>query len=232
MALALFFSRMAMRVLFLSKEDIFHKIKAALSKFNPLTSFGYSANLSELEFEACNTDYDCIVADVNMITLATINKIKKHKKYLPTLVFSQKEITNKTHLIKGGVEYYIEYMDATKVSELSYAFVTIVRRTRGLYSNVIQIKDLTLDLGAGQLYQDGVLVAIRTRELQMLEYLVLRHGCVVKYKDIETTFNTSRNNILVHIHFLKSTLRLPNRHPALIKPCWGRGLFLKKIPTP
>ncbi|MGV8968352.1 MAG: response regulator transcription factor [Cellulomonas sp.] len=146
-----------------------------------LTAEGFAVDVaydgdSGLEL-ATDTDYDAIVLDVMLPRrngYDVVTALRERDVWTPVLMLSAKD---GEHDVADGLD-----VGADDYLTKPFSFVVLVARLRALLRRpaearpaVLSVGDLVLDPAARTVTQTGALVALTTRELALLEYL-MRHA--------------------------------------------------------
>jgi len=200
-----------MRLLVVEDEpDLLHTIATALREE------GYAVDTAEDGeeglFKARECDYDAIVLDVMLPVLNGFEVVKKLRdsKKTPVLMLTARGRINDriTGLDAGADDYLPKPFD---LNELFARLRALIRRSAGDASNVIQIKDVVIDVAARTVKQNGSLVDLTAREYSLLEHLALRRGKLVTrtelYDHLFDENETSLSNLLdVHVSNVRKKL--------------------------
>jgi two-component system OmpR family response regulator len=200
-----------MRLLVVEDEpDLLHTIATALREE------GYAVDTAEDGeeglFKARECDYDAIVLDVMLPVLNGFEVVKKLRdsKKTPVLMLTARGRINDriTGLDAGADDYLPKPFD---LNELFARLRALIRRSAGDASNVIQIKDVVIDVAARTVKQKGSLVELTAREYSLLEHLALRRGKLVTrtelYDHLFDENETSLSNLLdVHVSNVRKKL--------------------------
>lgn len=200
-----------MRLLVVEDEpDLLHTIATALREE------GYAVDTAEDGeeglFKARECDYDAIVLDVMLPVMNGFEVVKKLRdsKKTPVLMLTARGRINDriTGLDAGADDYLPKPFD---LNELFARLRALIRRSAGDASNVIQIKDVVIDVAARTVKQNGSLVDLTAREYSLLEHLALRRGKLVTrtelYDHLFDENETSLSNLLdVHVSNVRKKL--------------------------
>ena len=200
-----------MRLLVVEDEpDLLHTIATALREE------GYAVDTAEDGeeglFKARECDYDAIVLDVMLPVMNGFEVVKKlrESKKTPVLMLTARGRINDriTGLDAGADDYLPKPFD---LNELFARLRALIRRSAGDASNVIQIKDVVIDVAARTVKQKGSLVELTAREYSLLEHFALRRGKLVTrtelYDHLFDENETSLSNLLdVHVSNVRKKL--------------------------
>ena len=200
-----------MRLLVVEDEpDLLHTIATALREE------GYAVDTAEDGeeglFKAREGDYDAIVLDVMLPVMngfEVVKKLRESKKSPVLMLTARGRINDRiTGLDAGADDYLPKPFD---LNELFARLRALIRRSAGDASNVIQIKDVVIDVAARTVKQKGSLVDLTAREYSLLEHLALRRGKLVTrtelYDHLFDENETSLSNLLdVHVSNVRKKL--------------------------
>ncbi|MBL9144055.1 MAG: response regulator transcription factor [Verrucomicrobiaceae bacterium] len=200
-----------MRLLVVEDEpDLLHTIATALREE------GYAVDTAEDGeeglFKARECDYDAVVLDVMLPVMNGFEVVKKlrESKKTPVLMLTARGRINDriTGLDAGADDYLPKPFD---LNELFARLRALIRRSAGDASNIIQIKDVVIDVAARTVKQKGGLVELTAREYSLLEHLALRRGKLVTrtelYDHLFDENETSLSNLLdVHVSNVRKKL--------------------------
>lgn len=200
-----------MRLLVVEDEpDLLHTIATALREE------GYAVDTAEDGeeglFKAREGDYDAIVLDVMLPVMngfEVVKKLRESKKSPVLMLTARGRINDRiTGLDAGADDYLPKPFD---LNELFARLRALIRRSAGDASNVIQIKDVVMDVAARTVKQKGSLVDLTAREYSLLEHLALRRGKLVTrtelYDHLFDENETSLSNLLdVHVSNVRKKL--------------------------
>lgn len=200
-----------MRLLVVEDEpDLLHTIATALREE------GYAVDTAEDGeeglFKARECNYDAIVLDVMLPVMngfEVVKKLRESKKSPVLMLTARGRINDRiTGLDAGADDYLPKPFD---LNELFARLRALIRRSAGDASNVIQIKDVIIDVAARTVKQKGSLVDLTAREYSLLEHLALRRGKLVTrtelYDHLFDENETSLSNLLdVHVSNVRKKL--------------------------
>ena len=127
-------------------------------------------------------DYDVIILDVGLPDIdgrEVLMRLRDAKVKTPVLMLSgQTELKVKLECFERGAADYVEKPFEPK--ELLARLRAISRRFRGHASPIVEIGELTVNLGNKEVVIGAVSVHVTTRESQLLQCLALFRGSIVK----------------------------------------------------
>lgn len=159
--------------------------------------------------------YDAIILDLMMPIINgydVLKEIRANKIYTPVLILTAKdEISDKVKGLKLGADDYL--VKPFNREELLARVEAIIRRTNGNYNeNIIEFKDLVLDMSNRKLTIEGEEVILQGKQFDVLEYLVTSKNTIITKEQIFDKiwgFNsdTTTNVIEVYASGLRKELK-------------------------
>lgn len=177
-----------------------------------------------------NNEYDVVLLDLGLPDMPGI-EVCKHLRSLssdtPILVVTGIDTTpSRVSLLDTGADDYI-----TKPFEPAELIARINalarRRSRGESTSQFTVGSLTLDTSSRTVTREGVVIALRRKEFDILEYLVTNPGRVLSRQMIinhawSSNSSTWVGSVDVHIKQLRDKIDKPFPYP-LIKTIYGVG---------
>ena len=200
-----------MRILIVEDEpDLLRGLAQALREE------GYAVDLAtdgeEGFYKAENSDYDAVVLDVMLPKLdgwEVLKRLRKIKK-TPVLMLTARDQTKDRvrGLDSGADDYLVKPFD---LPELMARLRSIIRRSAGQPSNLIEIGPVALDTAARTVAKSGLPVTLTAREYALVEFLALHRGEVVTrtalYEHLFDEDDSTLSNLLdVHVSNLRKKL--------------------------
>lgn len=159
--------------------------------------------------------YDAIILDIMMPVLNgydVLNSLRNDKIYTPVLILTAKDaISDKIKGFRYGADDYI--VKPFNREELLVRLEALIRRATGNYKeNVIQFKDLTLDLNSRKVEANGKEIILQGKQFDVLEYLINSKNTIITKDQIFDKiwgFNseTTTNVIEVYASGLRKELK-------------------------
>ena len=159
--------------------------------------------------------YDAIILDLMMPIMNGydfLKEIRANKIYTPVLILTAKdEISDKVKGLNLGADDYL--VKPFNREELLARVEAIIRRTNGNYNeNVIEFKDLLLDMNNRKLTIEGEEVILQGKQFDVLEYLITSKNTIITKEQIFDKiwgFNsdTTTNVIEVYASGLRKELK-------------------------
>ena len=159
--------------------------------------------------------YDAIILDIMMPILdgyEVLSKLRSEKIYTPVLILTAKDaINDKVKGFRNGADDYL--VKPFNREELIVRLEALIRRANVNYAeNVIEYKDLILDLNNRTAKANGKEVVLQGKQFDMLEYLINSKNTIITKEQIFDKiwgFNseTTTNVIEVYASGLRKELK-------------------------
>jgi two-component system response regulator CiaR len=126
--------------------------------------------------------YDAIVLDLMMPVMngyEVLRGLRKKKIYTPVLILTAKDsVADKVQGLKNGADDYL--VKPFNREELLARIEAIIRRTTGNYAeNVLEYRDMVVDLSNRTITIEGEEVVLQGRQFDMLEYLLTSKNTII-----------------------------------------------------
>mgnify|MGYP001416540592 CR=1 FL=1 len=163
-------------------------------------------------FKIKNFDYDCIVLDVMLPGVngwELLRHLREIKKTPVLMLTARDSFQDRVRgLDSGADDYLIKPFD---LSELLARVRALIRRSSGMASSEILLKDVVIDTRSRTVTHNGETVALTAREYAILEYMALHRGEVITrtklYEHLfDETDDTLSNLVDVHIFSIRKKL--------------------------
>ena len=212
-----------MKILVVEDEP---RLQRSLAK--ALREAGYAVDTaSEGEeglYKAQSSDYNVIVLDVMMPKMdgwQVLDRLRQHRR-TPVLMLTAKDTPpdRVRGLDLGADDYVVKPFD---LPELLARLRSLIRRTAGQASPLIEIDGIVIDSRTRTVTKAGEPVTLTAREFGILEYLALHRGKVVSRTElyehlVDENDDTMSNLLDVHVFAIRKKLR-----PDLIATRRGQG---------
>ena len=200
-----------MRVLIVEDEPELRRVTA-----RSLREDGYAvdeaADGEEGLYKAKSWEYDAIVLDLMLPKVSgweVLARIRKTHK-TPVLILTARDaIDDRVRGLDSGADDYL--VKPFDLSELLARLRSLIRRSAGQASSIIELGDITIDPKAKRVFNKGVDTGLTAREYAIVEMLAMRRGQVVSrteiYENIFDENDESVSNLLdVHVVHIRNKL--------------------------
>ena len=131
--------------------------------------------------------YDAIILDIMMPIkngYEVLNTIRSEKIFTPVLILTAKDgISDKVNGFRSGADDYL--VKPFNREELLARLEALIRRSTGNYTeNVIEFKDLVLDLNSRTAKVKDKEVVLQGKQFDMLEYLINSKNTIITKEQI------------------------------------------------
>jgi DNA-binding response OmpR family regulator len=182
------------------------------------------------EYLAHINDYDLIILDLllpDIDGITVCRKIRSEGIKTPILILTgESEIERKVISLDSGADDYL--LKPFHIAELRARIRALLRRQpEMLTSNVLKVGDLQLDLVKKTVMRGEKIIALKRKELQILEYFMRNPGKLISRNMFlehiwDSAYESFGNTIDVHITYLRNQLDKPFEK-KLIKTVYGLG---------
>jgi two-component system, OmpR family, response regulator len=217
----------SMKILVVEDEP---RLQRSLAK--ALREAGYAVDLASDGEEALYKgecwDYNVIVLDVMLPKMdgwQVLNRLRRQKR-TPVLMLTARDAPpdRVRGLDLGADDYVIKPFD---LPELLARLRSLIRRTAGQASALIELDDIVIDTRSRTVTKSGEAVTLTAREFGILEYLAIHRGKVVSRTElyehlVDENDDTMSNLLDVHIFAIRKKLR-----PELITTRRGQGYCIE-----
>ncbi len=204
-----------MRVLIVEDEkELAFELKKTLEKEKFTVKIVYNGN-DAIE-KILSEKFDLIILDIMLPEIngyEVLKFIRNENINTPVLMLTAKiDIEDKVRGLDLGADDYLT--KPFSVAELLARIRAILRRAGGEHNNIINIKDLKLDLKAKEIFFNNIKLDLTPKEYLILEFLILNKGKPVSKYDIAEhiwgdsydIFSTS-NFVEVHVKNIRKKLK-------------------------
>ena len=218
-------------------------MRILLAEDDPLLGDGLRAGLRQLGFqvdwvtdgeaaerELCAQSYEAAVMDLGLPRkdgLAVLTAIRRAGILTPVLVLTARDaVPDRIRGLDTGADDYV--VKPVDLHELAARLRALVRRAHGQPQERLSAQDVVLDPASRTVRQSGDLVALSTREFDLLQAFMLGADRVLSRDQLAQQLyswgqEVESNAVEVHIHNLRRKLG-----PALIHTVRGIGYMLQR----
>jgi DNA-binding response OmpR family regulator len=184
---------------------------------------------------ASTEDYDVIVLDLmlpKMDGLEICQKLRQEDIHTPILMLTAKgQIQDKIKGFNSGADDYLT--KPFSFEELLARLRALSRRPKKVLTDVLKVKDLTINLNNFKVIRDGKDIKLTSKEFSLLEYLMRNSGRVLKKEQIISHIWNYESDVLpntveVYIKTLRKKIDRPfSDQKSLIHTIRGFGYKLE-----
>jgi len=176
------------------------------------------------------TMYDCVILDIGlprMNGLEVLQQMRSSNNDTPVLILTaQDDISDRVKGLDAGADDYL--IKPFEFAELCARLRALTRRTRGMSSETLQYKDITVDTVAHTVKYHDQPVLLSRREFSLLFELITNQGRVLSRHHLEQKLYSwgdeiESNTIEVYIHHLRKKF-----YPELVSTVRGIGYIVAK----
>lgn len=181
---------------------------------------------------ARTNDYDLILLDYVLPKgdgRTVCVEIRRAGKSTPIIMLTVKdELDAKVDAFRGGVDDYV--MKPYSFQELLARIRAVLRRSPSLEPDILEYRDLRLDVRGGAVLQGENEVRLTRKEFMLLEQFMRQKGTILSRATLnehvwDGELDSFSNTIETHILSLRKKIDTPG-HPSLIQTVPGRGYRL------
>ena len=176
--------------------------------------------------------FDTIVLDLGLPGLSgmeVLKRFRKHNTITPVLVLTARDsLQDKVAGLKAGADDYV--LKPFEFEELDARLHALLRRTQSDRSGFLEVGDLRLDKKARQVFFCGQPLDMSSREVAVLELLMVRCGRVASKDQIAEHLTgldevIGQNAVEVYVHRLRKKLEPLG---VVVRTLRGLGYLLEK----
>jgi len=180
--------------------------------------------------------YDAVLLDIMLPEidgLAILQSLRARAIEVPVLLVTARgDVEDRIKGLNIGADDYIA--KPFDLEELIARLRSVIRRSKGRPSPLIEIADLAIDTNARTVARGGTAIMLTAREYTLLEFLALNMGRVISRTELiehiyGTEFEWESNVIDVHISYLRTKIDRGFATP-LIHTVRGAGYLLRGEP--
>lgn len=183
-----------------------------------LEEFGFQVDVSynglEGEQKAYVTAYDCILLDLNLPDkdgIEILKFLRSHDISVPVVILTARDqIEEKALGLDQGADDYIT--KPFQLVELRARIQAVIRRSHGRSNPLITLGYIKIHPASRKVYVQDQLVALSSKEFDILEYIAERHPAVVSAEEIvehvyDEDFDPFSSVLRVHLTRLRRKLK-------------------------
>jgi len=179
-------------------------------------------------FKASNTGYDAILLDHMLPKLSGPELLQqlRRTRATPVLMLTARDaVRDRVKALDNGADDYL--VKPFDLDELLARLRALIRRSKQRSHPRLEIRGVTIDTAAREVFRDGHAVVLTAREYSLLEYLALHAGEVVTrtvlYEHLFDENDATLSNLLdVHVSNIRRKLG-----PDLISTRRGHGYTIE-----
>jgi two-component system response regulator QseB len=162
---------------------------------------------------ALDEEFDIIILDLGLPTmdgLEILKELRDNKKDIPVLILTARDALDDRvkGLDFGADDYLTKPFD---LDELAARLRSLIRRSQGRSTPLVEFEDVTLDPAAQRVRKNGEEVDLTLKEFMVLRYLMENKGRVVSRSRLEEALygwdiEIGSNALEVHVHNLRKKL--------------------------
>ena len=201
-----------MRVLIVEDDLDIQRLLAAA-----LTAAGYAVDTAsdgEDGLHLGSTEsYDAIILDLGLPQIDGLSILERWRKEgitVPVLILTARDSwTEKVKGLRAGADDYVA--KPFQMEEVIARIEALIRRAKGIASNVVTVGPLTLDAAQSMVFRDGHPIAMTPLEYRLTAYMMMRRGAVISKTEItehiyDQNFDCDSNVVEVLINRLRKKL--------------------------
>ena len=182
-----------------------------------LQQMGFAVELSQngTEADAILTlrNFDLVVLDLGLPGMSGMEVLKRFRKRVtttPVLILTARDaLQDKVAGLKAGADDYV--LKPFDFEELEARLQALLRRTQSERSGYLEAGDLRLDKRSREVFHQNRPLNLSSREIDVLELLMNRHGRVVSKDQIAEHLTgleeeIGQNAVEVYVHRLRKKL--------------------------
>jgi two-component system response regulator QseB len=176
------------------------------------------------------TMYDCVILDIGLPKMNGFDVLKSmrdSKNDTPVLILTaQDDISDRVKGLDAGADDYL--VKPFEFTELCARLRALTRRARGMSSETLQYRGITIDTVAHTVKYNDLPVPLSRREFSLLIELISNQGRVLSRHHLEQKLYSwgdeiESNTIEVYIHYLRKKF-----YPELVTTVRGIGYIVAK----
>lgn len=171
------------------------------------------ATLSDGDSAVLDVDYDIILLDLQLPDgdgLALLKSVRGRNQRTPIIIITARDkVSDRIRGLNEGADDYV--LKPFDLDELTARINTVCRRASERSTQIVQIRDIEVDLNTHSAFRAGVEVRLTAKEWGLLECLLLRRSKIVPKDALELSLyafgdEIESNAIEAHISRLRGKL--------------------------
>lgn len=171
------------------------------------------ATLDEGDSAVFAVEYDVILLDLQLPDgdgLTLLKAVRARSLRTPIIILTAKDkVTDRIKGLNGGADDYV--IKPFDLDELTARINTVCRRASELSSQIVNIKDLAVDLNAHNVVRAGTAIRLTAKEWGVFECLLMRRSKIVPKEALELALyafgdEIESNAIEAHVSRLRGKL--------------------------
>lgn len=168
---------------------------------------------------AYNSHYDIILLDLmlpDMDGLDLCSILKTNTKDIPIMIISDKNSVADIDRAfdKGADDYLMKPLNVRELKARMKALLRRVAKSEDLYSKTLTLRNLMFDRSRKALFYNEKRVALRKKEMQLIEFLMVNKGRVLTRGEIlehvwDADISVFTNTVDVHMKRLRDKIEKP-----------------------
>ncbi len=218
-----------MRILLLEDDLMLGKaIKNALESSNYVAD--WVTTFEDCEAALKTTNFEIVLLDINLPQgsgLDILKKLRLAKSPIPVLILTARDsVAQKIEGLDLGADDYLS--KPFDIEELFARIRSLVRRSKGIATTVLQCRDIELNPANFTVSKLGEKIEVSPKEFMILKFLMENLGKVISRPRLEELLyswdnSVESNAVEVHIHHLRKKLG-----KDFIKTSRGFGYVIEK----
>ncbi|TYL43083.1 quorum sensing response regulator transcription factor QseB [Dickeya sp. ws52] len=157
--------------------------------------------------------YDAVLLDLSLPEIDGLDILRQWRQHgydVPVLVVTARDaLEQRVQGLQQGADDYL--CKPFELAEVAARLQALIRRRYGQLQPVLRHGAVTLDLGSRQVTHNGVSLALKSRELALLELFLMNPTHILTRNQLEEKLyswddEVSSNAVEVHIHHLRRKL--------------------------
>ena len=171
------------------------------------------SQIKELAHAVKVEHFDLMILDIGLPDgdgLAMLKSLRERGENIPVIILTARDAVHDRieGLDSGGDDFLVKPCD---LHELSARIRALLRRNRGIASNVIKFDSINLNLETHQVTKDGIPIELSPKEFSLLQTLLINKGRPVSRSHLLDSLyawdkEINSNTLEVHIHNIRKKM--------------------------